>query len=173
MRVLVGIDGSELSHHAAQQARAMLRDDAEITLITVVKPPPPGVATSDVAPIGTYADSRQDDHFAVHMTEAGFELAASAKAIPDVDAAATMVVPGDPGLALCEQAELGNYDLLVVGSHGSGVLKQVVMGSVSQHVLHHAPCLVLVVPGGPHRRRTGGILRRRSRPTPAPATVTA
>jgi nucleotide-binding universal stress UspA family protein len=151
MRVLVGIDGSELSRYAARQARALVREDAELTLMTVVKPPMPSVATSDVPPAGVYADNRHDDHFAVRMREAESELAATARSL-DLAEAGVVVVPGEPGPALCEQAELGSYDLLVVGSHGSGVIKKVLMGSASQHVLHHAPCVVLVAPASARKR---------------------
>ncbi len=159
MRTLVGIDGSELSHQAAVQARAMLRDSNEMTLLTVVKPPLPSVSASDILLAGVYLDSRQEDHFESDMDECRIDLATTALQL-DIGPVETVVLPGDPGPTLCEQAELGGYDLLVVGSHGSGVLKQVVMGSVSQHVLHHAPCLVLVVPCGPPRKGRGGLLRR-------------
>ena len=42
-------------------------------------------------------------------------------------------------------AEHEHTDVIVVGSHGHGVLKRLVMGSVSQHVVNHAPCPVLLV----------------------------
>ena len=34
---------------------------------------------------------------------------------------------------------------MVIGTHGHGWIKRVLMGSVSTHVLHHAPCPVLVI----------------------------
>ena len=37
-------------------------------------------------------------------------------------------------------------ELVVVGSRGRGALKTLVLGSVSQQVLHHAACPVVVVP---------------------------
>ena len=52
---------------------------------------------------------------------------------------------GDPGVVICEVAEEGGFDLIVVGSHGHGLLKRMLIGSVSTHVLHRAPCPVLVV----------------------------
>ena len=68
--------------------------------------------------------------------------------------AAVEVVAGDPGSELCRLAADGNYDLIVVGSHGSGFLRRVLLGSVSHHVLHHAPCPVLVVRALPDAEAT-------------------
>ena len=42
-------------------------------------------------------------------------------------------------------AEQIGADVVVVGSHGRGALKRLVSGSVSEHVVHHSPCPVLVV----------------------------
>lgn len=39
----------------------------------------------------------------------------------------------------------GDADLLVVGARGLGVVRGALVGSVSQHCLHHAPCAVAVV----------------------------
>jgi nucleotide-binding universal stress UspA family protein len=50
---------------------------------------------------------------------------------------------GDPARALLEQAAAA--DLLAVGSRGLGAVRRVLLGSVSEKVLQHAPCPVLVV----------------------------
>ncbi|HEX2728464.1 MAG TPA: universal stress protein, partial [Rubrobacteraceae bacterium] len=51
----------------------------------------------------------------------------------------------DAILDLCEEI---SPDLLVMGSRGLGTLRRVLVGSVSEGVVHHAPCTVLVVRGG-------------------------
>ncbi len=57
-------------------------------------------------------------------------------------------VRGDPALEL--QRSVGDGDLLVVGSRGHGAAVGLLLGSVSQHVVAHAPCPVVVVPNLAH-----------------------
>lgn len=55
------------------------------------------------------------------------------------------VVQGHPAQVLLDQA--ADADLLVVGSRGHGGFAGMLLGSVSQHVVAHAPCPVVVVHG--------------------------
>ena len=50
-----------------------------------------------------------------------------------------------PGRAICELAKNWPADLIVVGSHGRTGLSELFLGSVSNYVMHHAPCSVFVV----------------------------
>jgi nucleotide-binding universal stress UspA family protein len=52
---------------------------------------------------------------------------------------------GDPGHAICDLASTWNADLIVMGRRGYKGLKEVFMGSVSNYVVHHAPCSVFTV----------------------------
>ncbi|WP_017659821.1 universal stress protein [Baaleninema simplex] len=52
---------------------------------------------------------------------------------------------GEPGFWICELAKEWNADLIVVGRRGRKGLAEVVLGSVSNYVLHNAPCSVLTV----------------------------
>ncbi|WP_035985277.1 universal stress protein [Leptolyngbya sp. KIOST-1] len=52
---------------------------------------------------------------------------------------------GSPGRAICTLAGTWGADLIVVGSHGRKGLSELFLGSVSNYVIHHAPCSVLVV----------------------------
>jgi len=56
----------------------------------------------------------------------------------------TTLVLGDPGWEL--PAAVGHDDLLVVGSRGHGTAVGLLLGSVSQQVVVHALCPVVVVP---------------------------
>ena len=53
------------------------------------------------------------------------------------------VLEGPPASVLVQAAD--GADLLVVGSRGHGGFAGVLLGSVSTHVVHHAPCPVVVV----------------------------
>ena len=55
------------------------------------------------------------------------------------------VISGSPQRVLVEKAAEWGADLIVVGSHGYGFWSRVMLGSVSNSVVHHAPCSVLVV----------------------------
>jgi len=52
---------------------------------------------------------------------------------------------GAPSRMIIESATNWGADLIVVGSHGRGFWGRVMLGSVSDAILHHAPCSVLVV----------------------------
>jgi nucleotide-binding universal stress UspA family protein len=54
---------------------------------------------------------------------------------------------GDPGNKICEAAKTQGVDLIVVGRRGHSGLNEFFMGSVSNYVLHHAPCSVLTIQG--------------------------
>jgi nucleotide-binding universal stress UspA family protein len=55
---------------------------------------------------------------------------------------------GDPSQTICNLAKSWQADLIVVGSHGRKGLGELLLGSVSNYVMHHAPCSVLVVHRG-------------------------
>ncbi len=57
-----------------------------------------------------------------------------------------VVVMGRPADAIVELASQRSADLLVIGTHGYGALKHLMLGSVAERVLRHAPCPVLTVP---------------------------
>jgi nucleotide-binding universal stress UspA family protein len=54
---------------------------------------------------------------------------------------------GEPGASICNLAQTWGADLIVLGRRGYRGITEVLLGSVSNHVIHHAPCSVLVVQG--------------------------
>ncbi len=56
-----------------------------------------------------------------------------------------LIWDGDPGESIVEAARSEQVDLVVVGSHGRGSVGRFLIGSVSDYVVRHADCPVLVV----------------------------
>jgi nucleotide-binding universal stress UspA family protein len=118
-RIVVGVDGSDTSLAALAYAfdEAALRG-AELTAIHAVPDP-----TDTAHPGITDAIERYGEHF------------------PDLPVE-LVTVPAHPAEALINAST--GADLLIVGSRGRGGFRGLLLGSVSQAVLHHADCPVAV-----------------------------
>jgi nucleotide-binding universal stress UspA family protein len=145
-KVLVAVDGSELARRAAHEAHRLLAPDSDVTVLSVVRPVVLPVGdSSGLSGVGAVAPVAYDEisHGADSAARADVddvidELGLTGRARP-------RVIEGDPGSVICHLAADERFDLIVLGSHGSGIVKRALLGSVSHHVLHHAPCPVLVV----------------------------
>jgi nucleotide-binding universal stress UspA family protein len=58
-------------------------------------------------------------------------------------------ITGQPGTGICELAQNWGAELIVLGRRGHQGITEVVLGSVSNYVMHHASCSVLIVQGIP------------------------
>ena len=56
-----------------------------------------------------------------------------------------LIWEGDPGEAIVDAATAEGASIAVVGSHGRGSLGRFLLGSVSDHVVRHARCPVVVI----------------------------
>jgi nucleotide-binding universal stress UspA family protein len=55
------------------------------------------------------------------------------------------LVQGQPTTVVTHTAERGGHDLIVVGAHGHRGVRRLLLGSVAESTIRHAPCSVLVV----------------------------
>ena len=69
--------------------------------------------------------------------------------------ASLVAASGDPQTTIVDQAITNSVDLIVMGTHGRRGFKRLLLGSVTETVLHEAPCPVLTVP--PHARGCSGV----------------
>jgi len=145
MNVLLAIDGSELALHAARRGLDLLGTPTAITVVAVVSEIPGDDAGGFEGSVET--PEEQQAEWQQEQANADAAIAATIDAIGHQEAARRVEV-GDPGGAICAVAREVDADVVVLGSRGRGVVKRVVLGSVSEHVLHHAPCPVLVVRHG-------------------------
>jgi nucleotide-binding universal stress UspA family protein len=138
--LLIAVDGSPSSHHAANQGFGLARQtNAKVTLAYVLEAPP----VIPVGPLSGYvmtAPPRTD----ADLERARAELQSLAREAKDVPVE-TRVELGVPADVICELAERLSVDLVVVGARGLNAGTRWLMGSVSDCVVHHAPCPVLVV----------------------------
>ena len=56
-------------------------------------------------------------------------------------------IMGDPSNEIVRIAKDGGYDLIVMSTHGRTGLSRLLMGSVAERVIRHAPCPVFVIRG--------------------------
>ena len=57
----------------------------------------------------------------------------------------TIIKVGDPAKIITEIANSKNYDLIIMGNRGMSAFKELLLGSVSLKVMHHARCPVMIV----------------------------
>lgn len=144
-KVLVASDGSNVAISAARRGVSLLAPGSEITVIAVAPliSPVTGMPQAGAYP-GPLVDPLAIDEVAAARGQSASDDVDATVAALGVDAA-RRVEHGDPAETICEVARTGGFDVIVVGSHGAGFLKRTLLGSVSQDVLRHAPCPVLVV----------------------------
>jgi nucleotide-binding universal stress UspA family protein len=147
MRIIIATDGSEFSQAAIRKCCELVIDPARTSILIMA-------AYEDAYHIAAepFAVSAE---FCQHIADASHKQAQKfaqeavdtlRKCAPgrDLDIS-TMVVKGSPERELVEQATEWRADLIVVGSHGRGFWSRLTLGSVTDAVVHHAPCSVLVV----------------------------
>jgi nucleotide-binding universal stress UspA family protein len=64
---------------------------------------------------------------------------------PAKPAALEFVELGKPSAKIVEGTKSRPADLIVVGSHGRGRVGSLLLGSIAEGIVHHAPCPVLIV----------------------------
>ena len=132
--VVVGVDGSEGSRRALQWALEEARvRGAPLRAV---------FAWSYLDQPGEGFDAAYGEDDARQRLDRALEEVAGD--VGDVEVERVVVVDL-PARALLDAAR--DADLLVVGSRGVGGFKGLLLGSVSQQVVQHAPCPVVVVPG--------------------------
>lgn len=144
--ILVATDGSASSEKALNFAADLaVKCEADLIVLTV---------TTDVAPVLNveFAAYARSEHLLAGASEftlaaaenvlAGARLQAETRGVKRISTEATL---GDPADRIIAVANDRQADLLVVGSRGHGRLAGLLLGSVSQKVISHAACPVVVV----------------------------
>ena len=148
MHALVATDGSAQSLRAARRAGELLRSADQLTLLTVVTEVPGDDAGGFEGSV--YTPGEMERMWDAELAEAREELERTAAALTTARVEKRIEV-GDVARTICRVAEELDVDVIVVGSHGRTGLERLFLGSVSEHVVRHAPCPVLVVREAHHQ----------------------
>lgn len=147
MKIIIATDGSKFSTTAVEAACDLIRDDEKtwIMIISAYEAQVPMAAE----PFAISAEYYQQlDMFADKIAHTAADAAAriiKGRFPGDKVEVTTKVELGRPAEIIIECAEKWHPDLIVVGSHGRNFWGRLALGSVSDAVLHHAPCSVLIV----------------------------
>lgn len=155
-KILVALDRSSQSSivfsHALEQTR---QPGSELLLVHVVRSDPEVPAGSFMG-LGTIADvdtygalkklQQERLHKELHQAEQWL-VPYQQQAIDQQVSTTIDCRVGEPSLWICELARNWGADLIVLGRRGHQGIREVVLGSVSNYVIHHASCSVLVVQG--------------------------
>jgi nucleotide-binding universal stress UspA family protein len=142
--ILLATDGSPSADAATREAIDLARAfNAPLVVASVAQTMLPAYgAYYGYTEIAAELSKTEADH--VSQTLAAVRERAVAAGV----ACETVALDGSPaGEEICRFARERGPRLVVVGAHGWGRLGRLLHGSVSTHVLHHAPCPVLVVLG--------------------------
>lgn len=152
--ILVAIDRSAASHRAFETALDMAKGlGSVLTLVHALdifdpaSPKRPQVLVNsysmDLDRLLRESYEKQWAEFVDHYESLLKQKQEEAR---DVGVSARYLHPyGRPGPAICKVAKEMHADLIVVGSRGRKGLSEMILGSVSNYIMHHAPCSVMVI----------------------------
>ncbi len=154
MHVLIATDGSQQALAAAKLVPQWLNPSAisRVTVLAVAAAADPaslylGYDLDPMGGAGASALAMADwEKLAADVKRAGEVAARRTTAVLEglPVPVETVVRQGAPANEILQAAEELRADLIVMGSRGWGQLKAMLLGSVSEHVLHHATCPVLI-----------------------------
>ena len=134
-KILIGVDGSASAEAAVRAVAELFGNSAgvHVTLLTVIRVV--ALATGTIEEPGSPGNPDSWAYF-----EQPRKILRSAGIEPTL-----LLREGDPAGEIVAAAKEGGFDLIVVGHRGLSAIRSLVLGSVSQGVVAHAPCSVLVV----------------------------
>lgn len=147
MKILIAIDASKHSDAAVEfLTRMRWPPGSSMVVITVLSPMARAVLPAEVG-MGTVVPTLSEPGFGDESGARARETLAHAEAILRSAGFSTEVrlLEGEPREEILLAASRERADLLVLGSHGRVGIARLLLGSVSSHVVTHAPCSVLIV----------------------------
>lgn len=135
-RVVCGVDRSDAGVSAARAAGVVTSPDGSLTLLAVDDPS-----------VAVHAGWAMPQVLADLAKEAQAALERGRVEAEPLHALESKLVEGDPLRCLQAEIERREASLVAVGSHGLSRGMGIALGAVSTHLLHEAPCAVLIARG--------------------------
>ncbi|KAJ3074535.1 hypothetical protein HDU98_011037 [Podochytrium sp. JEL0797] len=139
--IAIAVDGSDYAECAVTWASKNILQPTDLVVLLNARPfvMPPGTVYMDV---GNYIDQQESfQRAASHKLLRSFSGRLKAQGF----ATKAIALKGNVKEELVRKAEEVHADLLVIGSRGLGYLNRALVGSVSDHCVHHCICPVLVI----------------------------
>ncbi|MBW4461876.1 MAG: universal stress protein [Nodosilinea sp. WJT8-NPBG4] len=153
-KILVALDNSARRHEVFQKALDLAEATrADLMLVHVLSAYEEGSPGIPIRSYQAYYPVLEDSTWRLYQKRwEEFEAQGIAQLRQELDRAQAAGVSaeftqisGEPAATICSVASSWGADLIMVGSHGRRGLSELLLGSVSNYVMHHADCSVLVV----------------------------
>jgi nucleotide-binding universal stress UspA family protein len=139
MQILIAVDGSKHSKKAfdyVKQHAKMFGAHAELTIVNVQSALPPHVT-------GQFSKSNIESYYVEGYEK---DMKPARQALKAAKLAYTEALKvGNAGDEIAKLAMRGKFDMVVMGSHGHGLVKNLVLGSVANRVLASCSVPVLMI----------------------------
>jgi len=140
-KILLATDGSDYSLESLNKVIPMANAlKAQLTILAVAEEIP--------LPRGTEGMSKKEFDALVNSInrEAAEGLARARNLFKEAGIKVeTILRAGKPSDVIIEEAEKGNFDLIILGDSGRGGIKELFLGSVSNKVVHQAKTDVMII----------------------------
>lgn len=137
-RILVPVDGSDNSYRALDAALLLSEKlGAEVTVIHVIEDIPVSYVVSEKLLREIVDAYKRENQLILSKCS---EIATKKGLVIN-----TKLLQGNPGSTILDYCEKEKYDIIIMGSRGMGKFKELVLGSVSNKVLHHSSCPVMII----------------------------
>jgi nucleotide-binding universal stress UspA family protein len=139
MKILLPVDGSELSLHEVRFALRLVREglQASFLLVNVQEP-------DSLYEVVTWPDPEVRAQGSRAAGEDALQPAVALLREAGI-ACETEIVAGDPAHAVVDLVEERGCAMVIMGTRGTGALLSVLQGSVTQSLMHDSPVPVLLV----------------------------
>ena len=136
-KLLVPVDGSKTLFTPLTTQFTLQKTDANITAMNVIENPPTVYVESQKAANDLLAKFREES---ANILDKCKQIAEK----NDVKIE-TVMGEGDAASTIVGYAQKGDFDTVIIGRRGLGRFKEMMLGSISNKVLHHAKCTVMIV----------------------------